>query len=302
MTDILSLGPLLYHWSPERTRDFYYQTADEMDVDLVFLGEVVCSKRQPLHQHYQQDILERLQRSGKQVIVSSLALITSEKERETMLASLNQSNDILMEINDLALLTHLSQRSFAVGPYVNVYNESTLKWLEEAGAQMVTLPFELPKQTLQLLASKATASLAVQVFGRMPLAISARCYHARAFHLHKSNCTFVCDKHPDGLDVLTMDHDPFLTVNGTQTQSHTHLTLLPELHALQSMGIRHFRLSPHTLDMVKMAALFRAVQRHTLEPEKALLEFETLMGSRHSSNGFYHAVPGNQHFSGLNAS
>ena len=43
----LTLGPLLYHWSPERRRDFYFKIADEAPVDCVYLGEVICSKREP---------------------------------------------------------------------------------------------------------------------------------------------------------------------------------------------------------------------------------------------------------------
>ncbi len=43
----LTLGPLLYHWDAEKRRDFYFKIADEAPVDCVYLGEVICSKREP---------------------------------------------------------------------------------------------------------------------------------------------------------------------------------------------------------------------------------------------------------------
>ena len=45
MTPHLTLGPVLLNWRAESWRDFYFQVADEMPVDTVFLGEVICSKR-----------------------------------------------------------------------------------------------------------------------------------------------------------------------------------------------------------------------------------------------------------------
>ena len=45
----------------------------------------------------------------------------------------------------------------------------------------------------------------VFAFGKVPLAMSARCYHARAHKLTKDNCRFVCEKDPDGMPVKTLD-------------------------------------------------------------------------------------------------
>ena len=41
----LTLGPVLFHWPAERMQDFYARIADEADIDIVYLGESVCSKR-----------------------------------------------------------------------------------------------------------------------------------------------------------------------------------------------------------------------------------------------------------------
>ncbi|MDC7684437.1 U32 family peptidase [Asticcacaulis sp. BYS171W] len=296
MIDRLTLGPLLYNWSPEKARDFYFGVADEMDVDRVYLGEVVCSKRQPFHETYWPEVVERLERAGKQVVFSTLALVTTEREIKGLRELCADSEDRLVEINDLTLLSRWTGKPFLVGPYVNIYNESALAVFEDMGAVGATLPFELPQKTLVSLASSAQCALEVQVFGRLPLAISARCYHARAFRLQKDSCRFVCDQHPDGMVVDTLDEQQFLTVNGTQTQSMTCVNLIRETAALKALGIRQLRLSPQNVDMIEVARVFRAVQRGTLAGDEAFAHLEGLMPQFQFSNGYFHGVEGRRLF------
>lgn len=294
--DRLNLGPLLYNWSPDKARDFYFRAADEMDVDRVYLGEVVCSKRQPFHEGYWPDVVDRLEGSGKQVVFSTLALVMSDREIKGLRDLCADSADRLIEVNDLTLLSSWSDSPFLVGPYINVYNESTLRVFEEMGAVGVCLPFELPRKTLAHLACAARSQLEVQVFGRLPLAISARCYHARAFRLQKDSCRFVCDQHADGMVVDTLDQQQFLTVNGTQTQSMTCVNLAREISDLQDMGIRQFRLSPQNTDMVEVARIFRAVQNQAVEGREALCLLEEILPQFEFSNGYFHGVEGRRLF------
>ena len=78
----LTLGPIAYHWSAETRRDFYARIADEAPVDEVYLGEVICSKRAPFHEADLPATIERLERAGKTVIVSSLAEVMLKRERK----------------------------------------------------------------------------------------------------------------------------------------------------------------------------------------------------------------------------
>ena len=126
----------------------------------------------------------------------------------------------------------------------------------------------------------------------MPLAISRALLSCEPF-IYRKSCLFVCGKHTDGMEVQTLENQPFSTINGTQTQSHTYVNLLHELPALQAMGIHHFRLSPHTLDMVKIAALFRAVLQKTTALEQAFADLQQLAPAVCFSNGFYHQHAGN---------
>ena len=102
-------------------------------------------------------------------------------------------------------------------------------------------------------------TIEVQVFGRQSLALSARCYHARAHGRTKDTCRFVCENDPDGLVLATLEQKPFLVANGVQTLSYEYLNLVQEIPDLVAAGVSRFRLSPHSCDMVQVAATFRSV-------------------------------------------
>ncbi len=296
MTATLSLGPVLFNWDAEDKRDFYFRIADEAPLDTVYVGEVVCSKRAPFFDPHIPAVVERLRRGGKQVVHSTLALIMSEREMDEVRALAGEA-DLLIEANDIGSLALLAGRPHIVGPFVNVYNEDTLAYLAGQGASLVSLPWELSSQPLAALAKSPdaelpAAALEVQVFGRVPLAISARCYHARAHDLHKDGCQYVCAEDRDGMSVETLDGEPFLCVNGTQTLSHTVSILIGELEELQQAGIRAFRLWPHAIDMVAVAEIFRDVLDGKRAADDGRRRLEALAGFASFSNGFYHGREG----------
>ena len=284
----LTLGPLLFNWTADAWSDFYARIADEAPVDRVCLGEVVCSKRLPFYIDRIPQAIERLERAGKKVVLSSLALVTLKRERE-MCADLIAS-DVEVEINDLTMLAHLVPgRTFSVGPLVNVYNEGTLGFLAEKGAGHVCLPPELPLASISLLAQAAVTrrvDAEVWAFGRIPLAISGRCYHARVHGLAKDNCQFVCGGDRDGLKVETLDGENFLAINGVQTLSFTHGNLLGDIARLREAGVTSFRLSPHSCDMIAVADIFRRVLDRKLDGKAASLELGAVLPHAAFSNGF----------------
>lgn len=288
----LTLGPVLYHWAPERWRDFHYRIADEAPVDTVVVGEAVCSKRTPFKQDHIPAVVERLEAAGKRVLHASLILVSLPRERRQT-RELMQAEEAEVEINDLSCLASLGERSFAVGPFVNVYNEGTAGFLARRGATRICLPPELPLAAVASIAA-ALPKVAVEVFafGKVPLAISARCYHARAHKLTKDNCRFVCEQDPDGMPVKTLDGAGFLSVNGVQTLSHGSACLLRDIPALRTVGVASLRLSPQDCDMVAVARLFRDVADERLDPEEA----ESRLGAAYPgvplANGFLHGAPG----------
>jgi collagenase-like PrtC family protease len=264
----LTLGPVLFHWPAATLRDFYARIADEAPVDFVCAGEVVCSKRWPFQEDDFNEIVERLERGGKTVIVSSLIMPTLDRERR-QLSHLGQLGTRLLEANDVAALPMLRGRPHAVGPFVNVYNEATLAHLVRNGATRICLPPELPLASVRALALPAHgAAIEVFAFGRVPLAISARCYHARIHGLSKDSCQFVCGQDPDGRKVATLDGEPFLAVNGVQTLSYAYANAITDVAALVAAGVSGFRLSPHTAALARGADRAPDVQRLATRPTR----------------------------------
>ncbi len=290
----ITLGPVLFNWKPERWRDFYFRIADEAPVTAVYLGETVCSKRAVLFEPYYQAVAERLSAAGKTVVFSTLSEVVLKLDRKQV-ESTCATADYLVEANDGSALLALRGRPHHIGPFINVYNERTLGFLAGKGARNFCLPPEMPATAIRALCAASAnfdASIEVQVFGRAQLALSARCYHARAHGRTKDSCQFVCENDPDGLPLRTLDGRPFLAVNGIQTMSHDYLNLAGELADLRAMGVSRFRLSPHSCDMMEVAAIFRAALDAQISPSEATARLAALPLDAPFSNGFYHGKPG----------
>jgi len=287
----ITLGPVLYNWSPQDWRDFYFRIADEAAIDRVYLGEVVCSKRAPHFAPYLGDVIARLERAGKRVVLSTLVLIMTTREA-AMVRDMAESGDWMVEANDVSALAHLRGRAHVVGPFVNVYNEATLRYLAQSGACRVVVPAELAAPALAAVVGAGQAEIEVQAFGRLPLAISARCYHARVHGLAKDSCQYVCGRDADGMRVDTLDGEPFLAVNGVQTLSHAWCNLVGELGALAEIGVGAVRLWPQTIDMAAVARIFRDVLDHAMAADEGMHRLERLSPDIPFSNSFYYGREG----------
>jgi collagenase-like PrtC family protease len=208
-------------------------------------------------------------------------------------AALAEFTDHLVELNDLTALKAIAGRPHAIGPFVNIYNEAAAAFHAGQGAERICLPPELPLASVAAIA-RAVPDVVIEVFafGRVPLAISARCYHARVHKLAKDNCRFVCEKDPDGLVVKTLDEQDFLTVNGVQTLSHSCNNLLRDVGKLQESGVGSLRLSPQTCDMVEVAKTFRDVLDGRDDAEAGSRRLATLYPDVPFANGFLHGAAG----------
>ena len=176
----LVLGPVLYLWEVEAWRDFYFRIADEAPVDIVSLGEVVCSKRLHFFDADLDAVIDRLEAAGKAVHLATLALVTLDRERRAQARLLAREGHVF-EAGDLSALHLLNGRPHTIGPLVNTYNAATARFYAARGAAAVCLPPELPLPSVAGIAAGAPdVAFEVFAFGRVPLAISARCAHARA--------------------------------------------------------------------------------------------------------------------------
>lgn len=262
----LTVGPNQFFW-PADTWNTFYDALATAPVDRVVIGELVCSKRLPFYQDRIPDAVARLTDAGKRVSLTSLAMVTLKRERKLMSELVEMG--VSIEINDLTMLAYLLEGSeFSVGPLVNVYSEGTLGWLASRGARHVCLPPELPLGSVEILAKTAKdlgVSVEVWGHGRLPLAISGRCYHARLHGRSKDNCQFACEEDSDGLDVLSLDEQPFTAMNGVQTLSHSYACSDHQIDVLAEAGVTSLRLSPQSEGFVELCELYRRRVEGVLE-------------------------------------
>jgi collagenase-like PrtC family protease len=287
----LTLGPLFFHWPAQRLRDFYSRIADEAPVERVHVGEVVCGKRMPFSDPAWPEIIERLERAGKEVVLSTLAAPATVRERRTIGELC--ADDRLVEINDVTALPARNGKPFVTGPFLNVYNEATAHFLVRRGAVTICPPVELSLATVGTIAAGCPdVEFEIFAFGRLPLALSGRCYHARLHGLHKDSCQFTCEQDADGLAVDTLDDQSFLAINGVQTLSAQVHAVLADPAELAARRIRRLRLSPLGCDMVQVARIYRSVIEGEQDPQgaRALLSSLALPGSL--VDGYAHGEAG----------
>ncbi|GAD90363.1 peptidase U32 family protein [Vibrio halioticoli NBRC 102217] len=283
-----SLGPLLYFW-PKQDVESFYEQAKQSSADIIYLGESVCSKRRELKPQHWFDIAKDLSNSGKQVVLSTMALLEAPSEVNIMKKYID-NGDFAIEANDVSgiQLAHEKGVPFVVGPAVNTYNARTLNLFLKQGMIRWCMPVELSRDWLNntLLQCDELGirnKFEVEVFshGYLPLAYSARCFTARAENKAKDDCLTCCIKYPTGLKVDSQEGQTVFNLNGIQTQSGYCYNLgndIPSMHGLVDV----VRLSPLGIDTFDNVEAFRANEQGT----------KPLQIQDRQCNGYWHQIAG----------
>ena len=287
----LSLGPLLYYWEKNKVEDFYHQAINS-DADIIYLGETVCSKRRELRPKDWLDLGHEIAKSGKEVVLSTLALLQSPTEIK-ILRQYCENGEFKVEANDLAAIQILGENKipFVCGPAINCYNASTLNLFINKGMQRWVMPVELSRdwlvKTLDDCHKRGIRDqFEVEVFahGHMPLAYSARCFTARSENKAKDDCELCCIKYPEGRMTTTQEGQEVFVLNGIQTLSGSCYNLINELPEMSDL-VDIARISPTNIDSLKVVNQYQEM----IKGERTACRLPS-----NESNGFWYEIPGLQ--------
>ena len=289
-----------YHWPRQALFDFYADIA-ESAADTVVLGETVCSRRRELKLDDWLALARELVVDGKEVVLATQTLIESEADLRLLRRQAEQ-HDFMLEAGDTSALQQLAGSGpFVLGPHINIYNRPALQEHALLSAVRWVAPLELsldavahinpPSAPVQS-PSGAPIATEVLVFGRLPLAFSARCFTARHHHLRKDDCGFRCRGDADGLLLSSSEGQTFLVLNGTQTQSAAYHCLIGEATALRAAGVTRLRLSPQSQGFDRVLAAFDGVMNQGASAADALLALEAMDLVGGLVNGFAHRRAG----------
>ena len=270
----LSIGPIQYYWPKQQIESFYADLAST-DVSLIYLGETVCSKRNELSADDWLGLAKELAQSGKQVVLSSLALI--EAPQELALAKpYFESGEFWIEANDLGMvqLARQHQLPFVAGAALNCYNLSAIKRLLAAGMKRWVMPVELSSDWLNALLQEAHAQalrdqfeVEVYGYGHLPLAYSARCFTARSENKPKDQCKKCCIHYPEGRAVDNLEGQRLFVLNDIQTMSGACLNLVNDMQSM-TPSVDWFRISPQANGRID---LIQQLQTQLVTPKKVKL-------------------------------
>jgi collagenase-like PrtC family protease len=296
----LTVGPVLYHWSRQTMMDFYAGVAASA-ADTVVLGETVCARRRELKLDDWLALARDLAAEGKEVVLATQTLIESEADLR-LLRGLAEQRDFMVEAGDASALQCLAGGApFVLGPHINIYNRPALAEHAALGAVRWVAPVDLSLEAVgwvnppaDPVRDAAGQPLATELFafGRLPLAFSARCFTARQHRLSKDECEFRCLRDADGLLLASSEGQPFLVLNGTQTQSAATQCLIGEGAALRAAGVSRLRLSPCSRGFLDVISHYDSVLNRGTSVAEALRAIEEKVPAGGLIDGFAHRRPG----------
>lgn len=258
-----SLGPVLWYWQKETLHTFY-EAAAKSSAEIIYLGETVCSKRRATKFADWMAMAKDLHAAGKQVVLSTLALVQSPSEL-TELKRVVDNGEFLVEANDMGTVNMAAQAGlpFVAGHALNCYNAAALKILLKMGMTRWCMPVELSQNWLSDLLTQCEAlnirgKFEIEVFGygHLPLALSARCFTARAENRSKDECQSCCINYPNGRVLRTQEDQPLFVLNGIQTMSGYCYHLGNDLISMQGL-VDIVRVSPQDKETVMLIDAFR---------------------------------------------
>lgn len=296
----LTVGPVLYHWTRDVLMRFYADVADG-PADTVVIGEAVCARRRELRLEDWLSLGRELAAAGKEVVLVAQTLIETEADLR-LLERQAEQQVFGVEAGDASALHLLAGRvPLVLGPHLNIYSRKALEEHADLGGRHWVAPVELALDALALInpphdpvctPEGVPISTEAWAFGRLPLALSARCFTARHHRVPKDDCGFRCLADGDGLLLSSTEDQHFLVLNGTQIQSATAQSLLSDAAALRAAGVSRLRLSPCAHGFAQVLEDFDAVMNAGESDSGRSSRWVELGVPAPLSNGYSRRLPG----------
>lgn len=259
-----ALGSVLYYW-PKQTLNDFYQLAMQSEADIIYIGETICSKRREMKPSDWIELARQLATSGKQIVLSSLALLQAPSELKEI-SKLVDNGEFLIEAHDFGVINMLAEKKlpFVAGHGLNCYNAQTLNILLREGMTRWCMPVELSRDWLINLLNqcddmgiRGKFEVEVMSYGHLPLAYSARCFTARSENKQKDECETCCINYPQGREVLSQEQQQVFILNGIQTLSGYCYNLGNELASMKDL-VDIVRVSPESERSLEILSQFKA--------------------------------------------
>lgn len=258
-----SIANIPFYWPRDDVYDFYQKAADS-SAEHIYLGESVCSKRRELNLNDWLEIATHLQQKGKNVVLSTLALLEARSEL-AMLKKMCHNGELTVEANDFGAVQLLAEAGlpFIAGAGLNIYNQHDIQRLLELGMSRWVAPVELSRDWLVSLVNgcedmnnRQRFETEVYGYGYLPLAYSARCFTARSENRAKDQCNLCCINYPSGRAVDSQEGEPLFRLNGIQTLSGAIQNLNNDIPLMKGL-VDIVRISPDSLAALEWVEAFR---------------------------------------------
>lgn len=225
----ISLGPAPLSLGRGRLLKFY-KAAVKNRFDDFYIGEVSCLERGAKSKDLLLDIARLIKDSGKNLFISTYALVTKMNQIEDARDLLQYADGL--EVNNLAFLELHFDKDLIAGSFLNIYNWQSANYLAGLGFKRALLPQELTSESIIDIAKNSELEVEIVFRGRKTLAISRRCYYLRALDLNDDECKMNCFERPDGLTL-----NELFRINGKEILSEEIHSLDGELPLLKNSGV-----------------------------------------------------------------
>ncbi len=284
----ISLGAIPINGEKEKLYNFYKSIA-ESEIDNVYLGEIVCPKRESFAENLAA-IINMLKESRKNVYISSSVLRNNGFHLRNIKRLLEISDGL--EINNMAFLDMKTKKEITVGPFLNVYNWRAAKYFSKFGIKKVVIPWEVGIKSIEDIAEKSDINIEVVVHGQLPLALSQECYTVRALNLSSNHCSKECFQYPEGFFLKAISGELLFKISGYQVFSAKTHCLIEYIGHLKKLKVESIRIESQLGEKTgEVINLYRKVLDNHLDAKEAVNKLKEYY-SDDLCNGFFLEKPG----------